>query len=262
MPAPFAPRFIAHSWRFHSHDVAYAGTMDAAERVTRLSALRNAGGFPHGFRDRVHGGLALAEVLAAYKGPDVIVLALPRGGVPVGYEIAHALGVPLDVLVVKKIVIPGYEEMAVGATASDGDVVLDEDLIERLRLDKDEVVGIAGVARAEVLRREHAYRNHRPPIDVQGRTVILVDDGLATGSSMRAAVVALRKRHPVRIVVAVPVASVDAVLEFQTQADDIVCLAAPDPFYAVGLWYDDFSQTTDAQVRDLLECAVSFPNGI
>jgi predicted phosphoribosyltransferase len=232
--------------------------MDLADRIHRLAALRSAGGFARGFRDRAHGGQLLAQSLVAYKGrPDVIVLALPRGGVPVGYEIAHALGVLLDVIVVKKIVMPGYEEMAVGATASDGDMVLDEDLLERLHISKPEVQSIAEVARAEVTRREHVYRNHRPPVDVRGRTVILVDDGLATGSSMRAAVIALRRRGPARIVVAIPVASVDAVVELRTLADDVVCAATPEPFYAVGLWYDDFSQTSDEEVRALLERATS-----
>jgi predicted phosphoribosyltransferase len=237
--------------------------MDFADRVYRLAELRSAGGFPRGFRDRAHAGQALAQQLAAYQGRrDVIVLALPRGGVPVAYEIARALGAPLDVLVVKKIVMPEYEEMAVGATASDGDTVLDEDLIERLHLSKAEVYGIAEVARAEVVRRERTYRNLRSSVDVSGRTVILVDDGLATGSSMRAAIVALRRRGPARIVVAVPVASVDAVAELQTLADDVVCTATPEPFYAVGLWYDDFAQTSDEQVRELLERAASRESGV
>lgn len=237
--------------------------MDFSARDYRLAALRSAGGFPRGLRDRAYAGQVLGQSLAAYQGRrDVIVLALPRGGVPVGYEIAEALGVPLDVLVVKKIVMPEYEEMAIGATASDGDMVLDEDLIERLHLSKADVYRIAEVARAEVVRRERAYRNHRPPVDVRGGTVILVDDGLATGSSMRAAIIALRRRDPARIVVAVPVASVDAVAELRTLADDVVCAATPEPFYAVGLWYDDFSQTSDEQVRQLLERSASRESGV
>ena len=169
---------------------------------------------PQRFRNRTEAGRRLAEKLAAYADrPDILVLALPRGGVPVGYEVARALGAPLDVFLVRKLGVPGYEELA---------------------------------------RRERLYRGDRPPPDVAGRTVILVDDGLATGATMRAAIRALRPQHPARIVVAVPTASPDTCEALKAEADDVICAITPEPFFAVGHWYEDFAQTTDDEVRELL----------
>ena len=230
--------------------------MDTAGRLGKLAALRNAAGFPHGFNDRYEAGRALALHLQEYaRLTDAIVLALPRGGVPVGFEIAHTLDLPLDVFVVKKIGAPGYEELAIGAVASEGIYLLDEALIAHLGLSKQEIERVASLAHDEVERRESTYRDHRPAPRLEGTTVILVDDGLATGSSMQVAVAALRRRGPRRIIVAVPVASKEAATELKQVADDVVCARVPDPFYAVGAWYDDFSQTSDDEVRDLLERA-------
>jgi predicted phosphoribosyltransferase len=208
------------------------------------------------FRDRVDAGRVLAEELARYADrPDVLVLALPRGGVPVGFEVARRLRAPLDVFVVRKLGVPGHEELAMGAIASGG-----------VRLLNDGVVAVAGVSDAEIeaataretrelIRRERLYRGDRPPPDVRGRTVILVDDGLATGATMRAAVAAVRRQGPARLVVAVPTASPDTCEELRAEVDDLVCARTPDPFYAVGVWYEDFSETTDDRVRELLERA-------
>ncbi len=210
----------------------------------------------HGFGDRTDAGRVLAGLLSSFADrPDVVVLALPRGGVPVAFEIASALRVPLDILVVKKIGVPGYEELALGAAASGGLVLIDEELARHLDLPKQTIAEIVEQARHEVERREAAYRNHRPPPVVQGRTVILVDDGLATGSSMQAAVQALRRERPAAIVVAVPVAAPEAAAELAEMVDEVVCAQTPDPFFAVGAWYEDFSQTQDDEVRRLLEHA-------
>jgi putative phosphoribosyl transferase len=183
---------------------------------------------------------------------DVVVLALPRGGVPVAYEIAKALNAPLDVFVVRKIGLPWHEELAIGALASGGVRLLNEELIDAYHIDRRDVDRIVRREEAELERREQLYRNGRPFPDLRGKTVILVDDGLATGSTMRVAVEALRKEEPKRIVVAVPVAAPETCDEFRDIADEIVCAATPEPFHAVGLWYDDFSQTTDEEVHDLL----------
>ena len=206
------------------------------------------------FRDRRDAGQWLAADLHAYAGrPDVIVLALPRGGVPVGYEVAATLGAPLDVFVVRKLGLPGHEELAMGALASGGVRVLDEELIRLARVTPAEVSRVTTAEQAELERRERRYRADRPFPDLRGKTAVLVDDGLATGSTMRAAVTALRIEGPTRIVVAVPVAAVETRDALTTLADDVICAATPEPFHAVGLWYDDFSQTTDDEVRELLE---------
>jgi len=205
------------------------------------------------FQDRRDAGRQLAAALSEYAGrTDVIVLALPRGGVPVAYEVAKALGAPLDVFLVRKIGVPGHEELAMGAIASGGVRVVNEDVVRELGIPNSLFDAVAADELRELERRERAYRDDRPPPDVRGKTVILVDDGLATGSSMRAAVAALRRLAPAKIVVAVPVAAPEVCSEFQDISDDVVCAHTPSSFRAVGLWYDDFSQTTDEEVGELL----------
>lgn len=208
------------------------------------------------FRDRREAGRRLAAQLREYAHrPDVIVLALPRGGVPVGYEVAKALGASLDVFVVRKLGLPGHDELAMGALASGGVRILDEGLVRAARVSEDDIQRVTAMEQAELERREAKYRGNRPVPDVRGKTVILVDDGLATGATMRAAVAALRQEGPARIVVAVPVAAPETCDAFRDVADEIVCAVTPEPFHAVGLWYDDFSQTTDDEVRALLDRA-------
>jgi predicted phosphoribosyltransferase len=186
---------------------------------------------------------------------DVLVLALPRGGVPVGFEVARTLSAPLDVFVVRKLGVPGREELAMGAIATGGVVILNGEVVEALRLPASVIEGVAERERQELERRERAYRDDRPAPDAQDRTVILVDDGLATGATMRAAATALRKQHPARILIAVPVAATVTCDELRAEVDAIVCAATPEPFLAVGIWYEDFSQTTDDEVRELLQQA-------
>ena len=213
---------------------------------------------PTAFRDRTEAGQLLAERLTAYAGrPDVLVMALPRGGVPVAYEVARALGAPLDVFVVRKLGVPGHEELAMGAIASGGECVINDDVVEALRIPRHVIEAVSARELRELERRERAYRGDRPAPKVRGRTVILVDDGLATGATMRAAVHALRRLGPVRIVVAVPTAAPSTCEEFRHEADECVCNITPEPFHGVGLWYEDFSQTTDDEVRDLLERAAA-----
>ena len=208
------------------------------------------------FTDRRHAGRVLASKLGYYaERPDVIVLALPRGGVPVASEVAHALGAPLDVLVVRKLGVPGHEELAMGALASGALCILHVELLAHLGISHEDIAGIIRKEKLELQRRERAYRGERPPLDVSGRTVVLVDDGLATGSSMRAAIQSLRKQGPARIVVAVPVAAPETCRDLSAEADEVVCAATPQPFCAVGLWYEDFSQTTDREVSELLAAA-------
>ena len=205
------------------------------------------------FRNRRDAGRRLAAELRTYANrSDVIVLALPRGGVPVGYEVATALGVPLDVFVVRKLGLPWHEELAMGALASGGVRVLDDDLIRVARVSPEDIERVTAAEQVELERRERRYRGDRPFPELTGKTVLLVDDGLATGSTMRAAVAALRQEVPRRIVVAVPVAAPATCDAFRDIADDIVCAETPEPFRAVGLWYDDFSQTTDEEVHELL----------
>jgi len=209
------------------------------------------------FQDRTEAGWLLAKKLMAYQNcPDVLVLALPRGGVPVADEVARALDAPLDIFLVRKLGVPGHEELAMGAIASDGVRVMNENVTQYLHIPDEVIEEVAAKEQQELERRERLYRQDRPPLDVQGRTVILIDDGLATGSTMRAAAAALRQQHPARIVVAVPVAASSTCDEFKDEVDEVICGVTPEPFYAVGLWYEDFSQTTDEEVRDLLERAV------
>ena len=205
------------------------------------------------FRDRAEAGRFLAEQLRDFAGrDDVIVLALPRGGVPVAYEVARALGAPLDIVSVRKVGVPGHEELAMGAVASGGELVLDEGLVTRLGMPLSELRRRIGEEVRELERRDAAYREGRTPPNLEGKTVVLVDDGLATGSTMRAAVLAARRQRPARVVVAVPVASPEACHDLRDVADEIVCGISPQFLQAVGLWYEDFSQTSDAEVRDLL----------
>ena len=206
------------------------------------------------FANRREAGVELASRLAKYRGrDDVVVVALPGGGVPVAYEIAEALDAPLDVFVVRKLGMPGHPEFAIGAIASGGVRVLTEDVIRWYRIPDSVIDAIARQELAELERREREYRRGRPPIDLRDRVVILVDDGLATGSTMRAAVEAVRAHKPARVVVAVPVGAPATCEEFADITDEIVCARTPEPFSAVGLWYRDFSQTTDEEVRALLE---------
>jgi putative phosphoribosyl transferase len=210
------------------------------------------------FRDRRDAGRRLAAELSSYADRgDLLVLALPRGGVPVAYEVARALHAPLDVFMVRKLGFPGYEELAMGAIATGGVRVLDEELLRMLEIPREAIERVTAIELSELERREREYRGDRPPPDVRGKTVILIDDGLATGSTMRAAVAALKKEGAKKIVVAVPVAPPDTCRELATQVDDIVCAVTPEPFRAVGLWYADFSQTTDEEVRELLDRAAS-----
>jgi predicted phosphoribosyltransferase len=205
------------------------------------------------FRDRREAGRLLAAKLSTYAGkPDIVVLGLPRGGVPVAFEVARALAAPLDVFLVRKLGVPGHEELAMGAVASGGVVVLNDDVIARLGIAPEEIDAVAAKETAELARREQLYRSGRTSPEFSGRTVILVDDGLATGATMRAAITALRQSGPARIIVAVPTAAPDICEEFKKQADGIVCYMTPAPFLAVGRWYEDFGQTTDNEVCALL----------
>ena len=205
------------------------------------------------FTDRAEAGRRLAGALAAYAGrDDVVVLALPRGGVPVAYEVACALGAPLDVLVVRKLGVPGYEELAMGAVAGGGALVLDENLVRDLRVPPAEVERVIRRERAEVERREQAYRGAQAAPELAGKTVIVVDDGIATGHTLRAGIAALRTRRPARIVAAAPVAPPSTVRELGVEADEVVCVATPEPFRAVGLWYRSFPQLTDHEVQEVL----------
>lgn len=208
------------------------------------------------FRDRRDAGRQLAAQLMHYANkPDVLVLALPRGGVPVAFEVARALHAPLDIFLVRKLGVPGHEELAMGAIATGNIRVLNEEVTRMLQISDEAIDAVAAEELHELRRRERAYRGDRPAPEVRGRTVILVDDGLATGSTMRAALAALRQQVPARLVVAVPVGAAETCGEFQDEADEAVCARTPEPFYAVGMWYQDFSQTTDDEVRELLERA-------
>jgi putative phosphoribosyl transferase len=209
------------------------------------------------FRDRREAGRALALDLQQYAGrSDVVVLALPRGGVPVGYEIAQALHLPLDLLVVRKLGVPGQEELAMGAIASGGIRVLHDAVIQLIGLSEAVIEQVAHEEECELLRREQAYRGDRPPLPIEGRMVVLVDDGLATGSTMRAAIAAIRQRRPARVIVAAPVASQETCEELRNEADEVHCTITPTVLFGVGQWYDSFAQTSDDEVRDLLNRAL------
>lgn len=206
------------------------------------------------YRDRTEAGKYLATKLSGYANrDDVLVLALPRGGVPVAFEVAKALHAPLDTFLVRKLGVPGHEELAMGAIATGGVRILNRDVVDYLGIPNEAIERVAAAELQELERRVRAYRGDRPEPDVRGKTVILVDDGLATGSTMRAAAMALRRQRPNRIVVAVPVSARQTCDEYRMGVDEIVCARTPEPFFGVGQWYRDFSQTTDEEVHDLLE---------
>jgi putative phosphoribosyl transferase len=208
------------------------------------------------FKDRHDAGRLLARKLSGYADrTDVLILALPRGGVPVAYEVTLALNAPLDVFLVRKLGLPGREELAMGAIASGGVRVLNEDIIRVLNVPQEVINIVSRHELQELQRREKRYRGDRPPLEVRDRQVILIDDGLATGASMRAAVVGMRAQHPARIIIAVPAASPELCDAFQFEVDEMVCAMTPEPFYGLSRWYEDFSQTTDEEVRILLKDA-------
>ena len=210
------------------------------------------------YKNRSEAGKTLAAQLSHYANrDDVIVLALPRGGVPVAFEVAKALHTPLDIFLVRKLGVPGHEELAMGAIASGGVRVLNDSTVEYLDIPKGVIDSITATELKELERRERLYRGDRPEPDVQRKTVILIDDGLATGSTMRAAASALRRKGPEKIVVAVPVSAPQTCDEYRMGVDEVICAVTPEPFYGVGQWYWDFSQTTDDEVQTLLEQARS-----
>ncbi|HMC43208.1 MAG TPA: phosphoribosyltransferase [Acidimicrobiales bacterium] len=210
------------------------------------------------FRDRTEAGRLLAEAVAERLGPQPVaplVLALPRGGVPVGFEVARRLRAPLDVYVVRKLGVPGQPELAMGALATGGVLVMNEEVVSRLGIPRAAIEAVAAAEARELARRQQAYRGGRPPPHIEGATVVLVDDGLATGATMRAAVQSVRSQRPARLVVAVPTAPLPTCEELSRQADDVVVLTTPEPFFAVGCSYEDFSPTSDEEVRELLRRA-------
>jgi putative phosphoribosyl transferase len=213
---------------------------------------------PARFRDRHEAGRQLARALLHYASrPNLLVLALPRGGVPVGYEISRLLNAPLDLMLVRKLGVPGHEELAMGAIASGGIRILSEDIVAAFGVPERVIATVAAHEEQELDRRERIYRDQQPPPMIRGRIIILVDDGLATGSTMRAAAAALRSQDPQRLIVAVPVAPAESCAELGREVDEVCCLVTPSPFFSVGTWYRDFSQTADEEVRSLLEAAAT-----
>lgn len=205
------------------------------------------------YKDRVQAGKYLAKELQTYaKNPDVIVLGLPRGGVVVAYEVARELELPLDIFLVRKLGVPGYEELAMGAIASGGVRVMNEDVLRMINISQDKIEAAVKREEKELERQEKAYRGNRPGLDLSSKVVILVDDGLATGATMRAAVSALHKKHPRKIIIAVPVAAPETCEDFRSKVDDLVCAMTPAHFHAVGEWYEDFPQNTDEEIQQLL----------
>ena len=205
------------------------------------------------FHDRRDAGQVLARRLSAWRGrPDALVLALPRGGVPVGHAVAQALGLPLDVLIVRKLGVPGHEEFAMGAIASGGARVMNDEVVRMLRIDAAQIEAAALAEAIELARRERLYRGARPALAVARRSVLLVDDGLATGATMRAAARAVRAMGPARIVIAAPTGARSTCEALRREADELVCATMPEPFRAVGCWYEDFGQTSDEEVSSLL----------
>lgn len=207
------------------------------------------------FKDRVDAGEILANTLSKYAAENPLVLGLPRGGVPVAFEVAKALKAPLDVFIVRKLGVPGHEELAMGAIAT-GDVrVLNESVIEYLHISKEAIATETRKEKEELKRRERVYRSGRDPVNVANRTVLLIDDGIATGSTIKAAIAALKKQKAGKIIVGVPVAPSSTIEELKKEVDDLVCISTPDLFMAISVWYDEFPQTTDEQVRELLKKA-------
>ncbi len=214
------------------------------------------------FIDRENAGQILAQKLKPYANhPDTVVLALPRGGIKVAFGVAQTLKLPLDIFMVRKLGVPNQPELAMGAIASGGMRVLNQDILSHLKISSDYIETAAVRENKELRRQENYYRNGRPALALRNKTVILIDDGLATGASMRAAISALRQQHPKRIIVAVPVASVASCAELKKEVEEIICEKTPEPFFSVGMWYDDFSQTSDEDVRDLLQCAQEWGKG-
>lgn len=212
------------------------------------------------FKDRVDAGKRLARELSKYASrSDVLILALPRGGVPVAFEVAKALNVKMDVFIVRKLGVPGYEELAMGAIASDNIRVLNEDVVRSFQIPEQVIDRVAANELKELERRERTYRGDMPKLEITKKIIILVDDGLATGATMRAAAAAVKTKNPARIVIAVPTAARDTCETFGKEVDEIICVATPEPFYGVGAWYGNFSQTTDEEVCDLLEKAKALP---
>ncbi|AVH72609.1 phosphoribosyltransferase [Nostoc sp. 'Lobaria pulmonaria (5183) cyanobiont'] len=215
------------------------------------------------FKNRRFAGQVLAKELTAYaNNPDVLVLGLPRGGVPVAFEVAKTLNAPLDVLVVRKLGVPDQEELAMGAIASGGVRIVNKYIISLVKISDEVIARVSAQEERELERRERLYRGNRPLKDLQGRTVILVDDGLATGATMWAAVVTVQKHQPAQIAIAVPVAAPETCQELETEVDEIVCVSTPSPFCSVGLWYESFPQTTDEEVRALLAKAAKNSDAI
>jgi putative phosphoribosyl transferase len=212
------------------------------------------------FRNRTEAGQLLAERLQSFANcPDVLVMSLPRGGVPVGFEVAKALNAPLDICIVRKLGVPGHKELAMGAISLGGSRILKPDVVDWLHISESAIAAVTSMEQRELERRDQLYRGTRPPPDIQNRTIILVDDGLATGSTMRAAIGTIRQQAPEYLIVAVPVAPPVVCQELRQEVDEVICLLTPEPFYAIGVWYEDFTQTSDAQVRELLEQATNLP---
>jgi len=208
------------------------------------------------FRNRVEAGRLLAKRLMAYQNhPNALVLALPRGGVPVGFEVAKALQLPLDVFLVRKLGVPGHEELAMGAIASNSEPIFQPNILRQLDLPISTIEQVVSRQKLELQRRENLFRADRPPLDLAGKDLIVVDDGLATGSTMLAALQAIRQQIPARIITAIPVASKDALKLISYLSDEVICLLSPEMFYSVGIWYEDFQQTEDREVIDLLQKA-------
>lgn len=208
------------------------------------------------FNDRTDAGKILSERLSEYANrEDVLILALPRGGVPVAFEVAKELNLKMDIFIVRKLGVPGNEELAMGAIASGNIRVLNEDVIRSFRIPQKAIDEATANELGELERRERIYRKNRPVPKISGSTVILIDDGLATGATMRAAVAAVKTKNPAKVIIAVPVAAPDTCSDFGSEVDEVMCVATPEPFYGVGAWYEDFSQTTDKEVCDLLDKA-------
>ena len=206
------------------------------------------------FTDRRDAGRKLAKKLAAYANrSDVLVLALPRGGVPVAYEVALALHAPLDIFIVRKLGLPGHEELAMGAIATGGALVINQDVVRTFNVPQGLIEAVAKKELKELERRERVFRGDRPMREIRGKTVVLIDDGLATGASMHAAILGIRSKQPARIVAAVPTAALETCEAFKQKVDEMICAMTPEPFYGVSRWYEDFSQTSDEEVQSLLE---------